>query len=110
MTGMRKFKLARQTTTGPAAPTPIAVQVEVQPTTATDPISAAMDQATINLPRLLTPQTVAEMLGVTERTLERWRITGEGPRYAKLSRSSVRYQHEDVAGFIADRLRANTAQ
>lgn len=62
------------------------------------------------MPRLLTPQTVAEALGLTERTLERWRITGEGPRYIKLSRSTVRYLPEDVAAFVADRIRTNTAQ
>lgn len=62
------------------------------------------------MPRLLTPQAVAEALGLTERTLERWRITGEGPRYIKLSRSTVRYLPEDVAAFVADRIRTNTAQ
>ena len=69
-----------------------------------------MDQAEAELPRLLTPQQVADMLGLTERTSERWRITGEGPRYSKLSRSTVRYQRDDVAAFVAERLRANTAQ
>ncbi|MES3055051.1 helix-turn-helix domain-containing protein [Sphingomonas faeni] len=62
------------------------------------------------MPHLLTPQAVAEVLGLTERTLERWRITGEGPRYIKLSRSTVRYLPEDLATFVADRIRANTAQ
>jgi predicted DNA-binding transcriptional regulator AlpA len=75
-----------------------------------DPITAVMDQAAAELTPLLTPQEVANMLGLTERTLERWRITGEGPRYSKLSRSTVRYMREDVVSFVADRLRANTAQ
>ncbi len=76
----------------------------------TDPIVAAMDQAAVEVPRLLAPAAVAEMLGLTERTLERWRITGEGPRFVKLSRSTVRYAVDDVAAFVAGRLRANTSQ
>ncbi len=76
----------------------------------TDPIVAAMDEAATEVPRLLAPAAVAEMLGLTERTLERWRITGEGPRFVKLSRSTVRYVVDDVAAFVADRLRANTSQ
>ena len=76
----------------------------------TDPIVAAMDQAAAEVPRLLAPAAVAEMLGLTERTLERWRITGEGPRFVKLSRSTVRYVVDDVSAFVADRLRANTSQ
>lgn len=78
--------------------------------TGADPIAMVMDQAAADMPRLLTPQEVAEMLGLTERTLERWRITGEGPRYSKLSRSTVRYTLSDVAAFVADRMRANTSQ
>lgn len=80
-----------------------------RPVTA-DPIVAAMDQAAAEVPRLLAPSAVAEMLGLTERTLERWRITGEGPRFVKLSRSTVRYMVDDVAAFVAGRLRANTSQ
>ena len=69
-----------------------------------------MDEAAGEMPRLLTPQEVGAMLGLTERTLERWRMIGEGPRYAKLSRSTVRYSANDVAAFIAVRLKANTSQ
>jgi len=76
---------------------------------ATDPIATAMDAAIIAMPRLLLPKDVAEQLGVTERTLERWRITGEGPRFVKISRSTVRYKAEDIAAFINERLRANTS-
>ncbi|KQM88871.1 hypothetical protein ASE67_01960 [Sphingomonas sp. Leaf23] len=69
-----------------------------------------MEQAEADVPKLLMPKAVAAMLGLTERTLERWRITGEGPRYVKLSRSTVRYLREDVSAFVTANLRANTAQ
>src|SRR5579875_987430 len=57
-------------------------------------------------PRLLTPADVAEMLGVSPRTLERWRMTGEGPEYLSLTRQTIRYRREAVAGFVAARTRA----
>ena len=63
-----------------------------------------------DIPKLLTPQAVADVLGLTERTLERWRITGEGPRFIKLSRSTVRYTADEVAAFVAARIKASTAQ
>lgn len=77
---------------------------------AADPIVAAMQQASAEMQKLLTPTAVSELLGVAERTLERWRITGEGPRYVKLTRKVVRYLADDLAAFVAERVKANTAQ
>ena len=54
-----------------------------------DPIERAVREGA-NL-RLLTPADVATMLGIGVRTLERWRCTGEGPRFVALSRKSIRY-------------------
>lgn len=111
MTGMRKLALARAAKTEvPAMRAAAMPSGSRAPAAPADPIVAAMNAAEAGVPRLLTPANVAEQLGLTERTLERWRITGEGPRFVKLSRSSVRYLAEDITAFIADRLRANTAQ
>lgn len=60
------------------------------------------------LPHLLSPERVASALGVSERTLERWRCIGEGPRFVKLTRNVVRYTNEDVANFVAAKLKDNT--
>lgn len=38
----------------------------------------------------LTPQQAAEFLGVSTRTLQRWRTSGEGPRFTQ-RRQVVRY-------------------
>ena len=111
MFGTRKIGLVRQAPI--SSQTTTAQTTEVKPVSSqsdADPIAAAMQVASADVPKLLTPQTLAEMLGITERTLERWRIIGEGPRYVKLSRSTVRYMAEDVAAFVTARLRANTAQ
>ncbi len=61
-------------------------------------------------PRLLKPKDVAERLAVTERTLERWRASGEGPAFLSLTRATVRYTSEAVDAFLQTRVRANTAQ
>ena len=58
---------------------------------------------------LLTPAQVADMLTVSERTLERWRMTGEGPEYVALSRKVVRYDAGALAAFVEGRRRVNTA-
>ncbi|WP_201722701.1 AlpA family transcriptional regulator [Caulobacter sp. BP25] len=58
---------------------------------------------------LLTPAQVADMLTVSERTLERWRMTGEGPEYVALSRKVVRYDAVALATFVEARRRINTA-
>lgn len=59
--------------------------------------------------QLLTPKQAAEILAVSLRTLEYWRMTGEGPRYLKLSRATIRYTAADLAAFQAACARRNTA-
>jgi predicted site-specific integrase-resolvase len=58
---------------------------------------------------LLTAHQAAERLGVTPGLLERWRGTGEGPAYIKLSGKYVRYRQEDLDDFVAARRRQSTA-
>ena len=58
---------------------------------------------------LLSPRAVAARFGVTPKTLERWRSTGEGPRFVRVSRRVVRYRRADVETFIAARVVASTA-
>lgn len=109
MSRFNKLQLKRNPAQNTGAPS--TEPVLTRPTVSrNDPIAAAMEHAATEIPRLLTPKAVSDMLGLTERTLERWRITGEGPRYSKLSRSTVRYLAEDVAAFINDNLKASTAQ
>ena len=45
---------------------------------------------------------------LSPRTLERWRWTGEGPRYIKLG-GRVVYRLEDVEAFEAEQLRNSTS-
>lgn len=75
--------------------------------TALAPIIA---DANVTVPALLTPTQAAEVLGVGTKTLERWRSTGDGPRFVKLSPGTVRYRAVDLNAFVADRIKSNTLQ
>lgn len=106
----RRAAAKTATTSSKARPRP-AIDL---PSPGSDPIEEAMIMAmnatAEDLPQLLTPDEVADRLGIGARTLERWRCIGEGPRFVKLSRSTVRYRPEDIARFVADRIKANTLQ
>lgn len=57
---------------------------------------------------LLTPQAVAELLGVSVNTLAVWRCTGRYPLpYRKVGRK-VRYEPSEVEAFIAWTSRSQT--
>lgn len=49
--------------------------------------------------RLLTSREAAALLCLSERTMERHRVAGTGPRYIQLGRS-VRYRRHDLADHI----------
>ena len=57
---------------------------------------------------LLSQRSVAERLGVTERTMERWRAEGCGPPYLKVGRG-IRYDEADVAAWLDARRRRSTS-
>jgi predicted site-specific integrase-resolvase len=50
---------------------------------------------------------LADRWNISHRTLERWRWTGEGPRYLKLGGRIV-YRLEDVEEYEAEQLRNRT--
>jgi len=52
---------------------------------------------------------LAARLNISPRTLERWRWTGEGPRYMKVG-GRVVYRLEDIEGYEAGQLRNSTAE
>lgn len=53
--------------------------------------------------KLLTPGDVAEMLGVTERTLQDWRLKKQGPKAVFLSARTIRYRLDEVKRWIDER-------
>jgi excisionase family DNA binding protein len=46
-----------------------------------------------------TSDYVAELLGLQRNTLEKWRVRGEGPPFAKFG-GRVRYRRSDVLAWI----------
>jgi hypothetical protein len=82
--------------------------------TATPPITTADTQVPFMAADrrpidLITPAAAADILSVNAKVLERWRSTGDGPAYAKLSSKTIRYRREDIDAFVAARVRASTA-
>ena len=65
-----------------------------------------MDDAT----SLLTEDEVARRLGVSRRTLLRWRFAGDGPSYLRLGPKVIRYAEADVAAYIDARRRGAEAR
>lgn len=72
-----------------------------QPEPETDAAAAAAG-ALADLPAVLSPKILADLLEVAPKTLERWRDASTGPAYLKLPGSSlIRYARDDVAAWLA---------
>jgi len=56
--------------------------------------------------RMMPPEEVAELLGVSEAALRKWRAEGAGPPYVRLGYRTVRYRHRDVMRFLRVRTEA----
>jgi len=61
------------------------------------------------LSTLISPATLAEALGTTERTLSEWRIRGTGPAYLRVGRT-VRYRPERVDEWLLAQEHRSTAE
>lgn len=59
--------------------------------------------------QLLTQSDAAKLLRLSERTLERLRLQGGGPRYIKANRS-VRYRECDLESWIERRVVNSTSE
>ena len=52
----------------------------------------------------------AKVLGVSVRTLEKWRSEGGGPKFVKMSHRCVRYRMCDLQEFQESHLRADNME
>ena len=59
--------------------------------------------------QLLTQPRLSELIDVSERTLERWRVEGSGPVFCRAGRK-VLYQLEDVEIWLAASRRRSTSE
>jgi excisionase family DNA binding protein len=60
--------------------------------------------------RLINEIEASDYLGLSERTLQKWRVVGGGPRFVKISGRMIRYRRRDLNAWSEARLRANTSQ
>jgi predicted DNA-binding transcriptional regulator AlpA len=58
---------------------------------------------------LLNEKEAAAVLGLEPATLRNWRVKGQGPRYAQLSRRAIRYSRTDIDEWVASRVRRSTS-
>jgi len=58
---------------------------------------------------LLPTRRAAAHLGLSPRTLERWRVLGTGPVFRRLGRC-IRYAVADLEAFAAARVRVSTSE
>jgi predicted DNA-binding transcriptional regulator AlpA len=52
---------------------------------------------------LMTEEQVANLLTVSVSTVKRLRVSGEGPRYIRVSTRVVRYRRQDVLDWMRQR-------
>lgn len=71
-------------------------------------MSTSTAASTPLLDSLITPATLAERLGTTERSLSEWRITGRGPKFIRIGRSP-RYRPEAVDEWLLAQEHARTS-
>ena len=75
-------------------------------------ISSSLPPAAISVgPDALldTDQAAAFLGGLSPRTLEKWRVTGNGPPFVELSAHLRRYRRRDLIAFADRRLRRSTS-
>jgi predicted DNA-binding transcriptional regulator AlpA len=58
------------------------------------------------LTTLLTQDDIARAFGLSPRTLEAWRVSGDGPPYLRLSGRCVRYEQSEVEAWLRGTRRA----
>ena len=57
---------------------------------------------------VLNEHRAAELLGLSVRTLQRFRVEGRGPRFLKLGKKRVAYSEADIAAWIENCRREST--
>lgn len=60
--------------------------------------------------QLVPEMTAAELLGLSIRTLQNWRVRGGGPRFVRISARCIRYRIADIEEWIVSRTCASTSE
>jgi hypothetical protein len=62
----------------------------------------------MNIHPLIPTPEAADLLGVQPNTLEKWRLTGEGPTFVRVGRN-IRYRRQDLVDWIDGRRASSTS-
>ncbi|MFN4275745.1 MAG: helix-turn-helix transcriptional regulator [Ferrovibrio sp.] len=62
------------------------------------------------LERLLTPEQVSELTGLAEQTLARYRVSGGGPAFIRISARCIRYRESDLRAWIEAKAVLSTSE
>ena len=62
-----------------------------------------------DLDALFPEKRAASFLGVSAKSLQKWRVTGTGPAYVRISARCIRYRRVDLVAWIAARVKTSTA-
>ena len=73
-----------------------------------DALRAAVATIPMHPSALRTEVQAGEVLNISIRTLQAWRVRGGGPRFVRLG-SAVRYRNDDLAAFIDERTVSSTS-
>ncbi len=60
------------------------------------------------IPRYLRTRPAADYIGLSPRTLEKFRLSGAGPTYSKVGRA-VLYDRQELDLWLAERRRSSTS-
>jgi predicted DNA-binding transcriptional regulator AlpA len=59
---------------------------------------------------LIDERAAARLLGLTPRTLQKWRHSGDGPVYVRISSRCIRYRLADLEAWAAARRQRSTSE
>ena len=59
---------------------------------------------------LITEIQAAAFINVTRRCMQAWRLSGNGPKFVRLSQRCVRYRQAELSSYADDRLQQSTSQ
>jgi predicted DNA-binding transcriptional regulator AlpA len=58
---------------------------------------------------LLTESDAARYLKVTTRALQKWRYSGGGPKFVRISSRCIRYRMQDIESWLSGKLASSTS-
>ena len=67
------------------------------------------DQISRRIPKLLSEREIEALYGFCVRTLQRWRVTGEGPCFTRANRL-ILYAIRDIEDFVSEREHPSTPE